>query len=292
MTLHSLTGIAKGPDSYLAFRPSGPASNPVGPAEVSPFVFNDKLYTLTAIAPSGVYSGKLRIDNDLDRPLVTITAPGMSYSVTYVEAGTLHIFGTDPAHGHVSHMTSTDLVTFNAPSVVINTPPGMGFYNTSVTKNTVTGQYVMAVEATDAGYPGIPFICRFMTSPDLVTWTMQLPWIYNNHVFVNCPTLRFNATDGKFYLLYMSISAGVHYTFIARTTDFIIWDNGTGYPDGSTVPFAPSAGEGTNNSDVDLTEYHGKLYFTYCRGDQTSWLETSTAVYNGTLSQYLQSFYP
>jgi len=146
----------------------------------------------------------------------------------------------------------------------------------------------MAVESTDAAYPGIPFVTHFLAGTSPTNWIMSAG-LYNNNNFTNCPTIRYAV--GKYYLLYMSKAVDAYFTFITRSADLTNWENGTGYPDGHTVPLAPTTTEGINNSDMDIVEFNGNVYMTFARGDQTSWLETTTAIWPGTLQQYLQSFF-
>jgi len=47
-----------------------------------------------------------------------------------------------------------------------------------------------------------------------------------------------------------------------------------------------------NNSDVDLCEYKGQVILYYSWGDQQGIEHLSQAVYEGTLEQFLKSFFP
>lgn len=285
--LHSPALLVKTQDSYLSQLAPG-NNTPTGPVESTPFVFNGQIYTITANTNSGAYAGSFRIDAGLARPLRNVSAPDMERVCVYVENGTCYAFGSSTDHSCINMMSSTDLVTWTAPVSVFATPPGMGFYNLSVDKVS-NGSYVMAVECTDQGYPGIPFITRFLTGTSLTAWSIDTTMFYNNGVFTNCPTIRY--LNGYYYLFYMSSAGGVYYTFVSRSTDLKAWVPSSGGVDGLTVPLAPLVTEGTNNSDMDLVEFNGQLFFVFARGDQTSWLEISTAVYPGTLAEYLMNFF-
>lgn len=295
MTLHSLSTLRKSALPYLTERTSI-SSPPTGPCESAPVVFLGKLWTITGNTPNGIATGTFRVDGMLDRPFSTVAAPDMERLVPFVDNGTLYVFGSSADHTQIKMLKTTDLVTWTAPVTVHAMTGGQGAYNPSICADGAGG-YAMTVEVTDPAFPTRNFVLRFLTSHDLLNWTPAPNGLLDNGSFVNCPTMRFY--DGKFYVLYMTwvqedpAAPGRHMTMIARTTDFINWDHGTGYPDGNTVPFVPTTDgmEGNNNSDVDMCEFEGKTYFTYCRGDQTSWLEVSTAVFDGTEKAFLQSFY-
>lgn len=288
--LHTLSTVTKTVDSYLSNWPIG-ATVPNGPVEGTPIVFNGKLYTIVGLSTSGAPSGLMRIDGDVMdfavRPFVS--TPDMHYISAFTHAGTVYVFGTSYDHQRVRMMMSTDLATWTAPVNVYTATSGQGFYNVSVTVDAAGTGFAMAAEVTDPAFPGVPFVVRFLTSTNLTSWTMTTG-LYNNGVFVNCPTIRY--VGGYYYMLYMTWVVDSHMTFVARSTDLVTWQNGSGYPDGATVPFVAVNTEGNNNSDVDLVEHNGKVFFLFARGNQSSWLEMTYAWFNGTMQQYFQSFFP
>ena len=289
--LHTLSTVTKTVEPYLSNWRIG-ATVPDGPVEGTPIVFNNKLYTIVGLSSSGNVTGFMRIDGDVlgeaTRPFVSI--PDMSYISAFVTGGTVYVFGSSADRQRIKMVSSTDLASWTAPVTVYTVPANFGAYNTSVTANAAGNGFVMAVEVTDPAYPSIPFVVRFLASTNLSAWTM-LPSVFNNNgTFANCPTIRY--VGGNYYMLYMSWVVDSHMTFIVRSHDLITWEPGTGYPDGATVPFVAVNTEGNNNSDVDLVEHNGKVFFLFARGNQTSWLEMTYAWFNGTMAQYFQSFYP
>lgn len=287
MPLHSPALLKKTIEPFLSYR----NGNPAGPVEASPIPWNGEVIIITGNSLNGNYQGTFRIDKGLwdDRPFVTVAAPGMQYLCAIEDGGTIHVFGTDSTHKKISRMTSTDLINWTAPVVVFTAPAGHSYYNTSVCKK-LDGTFLMAAETKDTAFPAIPFVTRFLASANLSTWAL-IPGLYNNGVFTNCPTIRQNAIDGKYYILYMSNSNGGHYTFISRSVDLLTWQISTGLADGVTIPFAPAANEGNNNSDVDMCDFNGETYFVYARGDQNAWLELATARYPATSDVFLKSFF-
>jgi hypothetical protein len=61
-------------------------------------------------------------------------------------------------------------------------------------------------------------------------------------------------------------------------------------------PFNPimeaAAGEGINNSDIDLFEYERRTYVYYATGDQATWGTVRIAMYDGPMRQFYESHFP
>ena len=51
-------------------------------------------------------------------------------------------------------------------------------------------------------------------------------------------------------------------------------------------------GEGSKNSDMDLTEIDGKTYVCYCTGGQKTWGDLKCAVYPGPMAESFESYFP
>jgi hypothetical protein len=288
MTLHSPALLKKSDQPYLTFRTSE-STAPVGPVEVELFEFKGRPWTLTAIAPSGNYSGKFRIDGGLYRPLAIIDAPDMKYPCVHVEDGIVFVYGSSEDHSRISMMRSTDLVNWTAPVVVFTATAGMGFYNTSVAKHTMSGKYRMMVETTDPSYPANHFVVHLLGATNPAEWTM-LPPVFKNDSYVNCPVVRY--VGDTLYMLYMALLEGNHTTVAARSIDHgVTWSVGFG-ADGQTAALFPSVGEGNNNSDATICEFGGETFLIYGRGNQESWLECTSAVYPGTMKQFFEQFFP
>jgi len=294
VALHTIDTLKKSLLPYLSFR------DQLGPCECSPFVHEGQLYTVTSYLrlQAGTVD-RFRIDGMLDRSIVEVDVPDLGYPNAFTKDGVVYVFGTSKDHKRITRTESTDLVNWSAPQTVFTSTNGDNLYNVSICPDP-TG-YMMAVEVTNTtDFPGQNrFVNRFMHSTDFATWT-PVPGLLDNGSFVNCPVIRFH--DGKYYVLYMTLipeteyPSGRHMTLIARSADLLTWEHGTGYPDGSTVPLAPDNAmvDGTNTSDIDMVEFEGKTYFVYARGDQFNWtwLEVSSAVFDGTEKQFLQSFFP
>ena len=73
----------------------------------------------------------------------------------------------------------------------------------------------------------------------------------------------------------------------ARSQDLASWE---------LSPFNPileaSAGEGINNSDVDLFEYEGNTYLFYATGDQATWGAVRVVQYAGPMNEFFAGHFP
>ncbi len=74
---------------------------------------------------------------------------------------------------------------------------------------------------------------------------------------------------------------------MARSKDLETWE---------LSPFNPileaGAGEGKNNSDVDILEYEGKTYLFYATGDQATWGTVRVAMFDGTERTFFENHFP
>lgn len=281
-SIHNPIKLLKSTEPYIIYMNKG---SPSGPVESTPIVFNNELFTITSNAISGNYQGTFRVDNFETKTILTVNANDMLYISAFVENDIAYAFGTSRDHTKINRILSHDLKSWTKPVTIFTAPAGKGFYNTSLTKN--NDLYVMAVETTDKARTE-SFVTDFLIGTDLMNLTLT-EFFYTNNKFTNCPTLRY--FEGYYYLWYMSEYNSQLITFISRSKDLKTWENSGGGTDKLTVPFVPSKNEGNNNSDVDLVEYRGNLFFTYAVGDQTSWLDLHTAVYPDSLKNYLSLFF-
>jgi hypothetical protein len=74
---------------------------------------------------------------------------------------------------------------------------------------------------------------------------------------------------------------------MARSVDLSDWE---------LSPYNPileaEAGEGINNSDVDILEFKGKTYLYYATGDQETWGTVRIAMFNGSEREFFERHFP
>ena len=74
---------------------------------------------------------------------------------------------------------------------------------------------------------------------------------------------------------------------LARSKDLAHWQLSSRNP-----VMEPCAGEGINNSDVDLIELCGRTYVNYFTGNQDDWGDLKWAIYDGPLREFFESRFP
>lgn len=296
--LTSLTqlGAIKSPSPCISYKSS--SGIPVGPVESTPIVWNGHVLLITGNSHSGITDGTFRIDTfDCKTNIGTIPATGFAYVNAFTNAGTLYVFGA--VNSNTIQMVSSNdpaLKIWTSPVTVLSAPGGVGFFNTSITSD--PSGFVMAIESHDPNYPE-QFVTKFARSSDLASWSLLPTAMRDVSGVTNCPWIWFNSVDGNYYVMYLNAIDNREATLISRSADLNVWQMSARI--NGHVPFVapnePVASfqvirEGNNNSDVAAIEFNGVVYFTYARGDQTSWLELSTATYQGSLNQYVTLFFP
>lgn len=276
--------------------------------ETSPIVFKGELYRFESIRPG--YHG-----NDTSKPYFHFInvktgkatpafAQGHALGSAYVEGDTVYAFGT-PGWGasSINLFISKDMVNWEEHQAL--DLPGWELFNTSVCK--ADDRYIMAFEV---GGPedvaGQRFTGRFAESKDLRTWSLlHEPAVYTKEKYSACPTIRWH--DGWFYVTYLNAIGGYRFeTNIVRSQDLAQWQDSPRNPvltfddrdkavASDRLSFAQITEIGKslnrNNSDLDFIEFEGKVVLYYSWGDQVGNEFLAKAIYNGTLVEFLTSFF-
>jgi hypothetical protein len=277
--------------------------------ETSPVVFKDRLYRFEYVRDN-YHANKTGasyfrfIDVATGKPTPAF-AKGMHLGCSFVEGNTVYAFGVDKWGGSkITMFRSKDLEKWE-DRLALHLP-GWGLYNTSVCK--ADGRYVMAIEV---GEPkevvGVPFTIFFAESKDLLTWKL-LPQecVYSKEKYTACPALRY--LDGYFYMIYLEARPGPTYeSHIVRSKDLRRWESSRlnpmlAFSDSDKAIANPkltaeqqkavAQAKNINNSDVDLCEFQGKTVIYYSWGNQQGKEFLAEAGYDGTLAEFLCSFYP
>lgn len=283
--------------------------------ESTPFVFNGRLFRLENMTPEAgsdpktPYCAIIR-DREKGEILSIIGGDCYFYSL-YQEAGTVFVIGTKlgdapyPMGETLILFESTDLIYWKRRELLTN--PGWSFFNTSLTKG--PDGYVLAVEVRDpAEYAGVPFTMFFIESKDMKHWTwMDYSKAYPKHRYIGGPWFRFSR--GYYYLIGVTELPGLRYTnYIYRTKDFETWEVGYYNPilmpdeeDRKISTYAYDFSESllhqmrtcfiSSNSDIDMCDWEGKTLITYNVGNQLGFGYLAEAEYNGSISDFLESFF-
>lgn len=197
-----------------------------------------------------------------------------SMGCAIVKDGVIHIFGHDSGN-KIIHSTLAADFTPSAPvdALLMNAPGNpFKFYNTSVTAD--ANGFRMVIETTAGVY--------FARSSDLDAWTYAGGEMMAGQ-YCGCPSIHF--IGGVHYLTWLNHDGGGRYsTKTAKSLDDCFT-----FTYGKTLLTA-NASEGTNNSDVDMIEFNGKVCGVYIDGDQTTYANLRTFTYDGSLAQMFAEF--
>ncbi|MBN2327938.1 MAG: alpha-L-fucosidase [Candidatus Omnitrophica bacterium] len=256
--------------------------------EISPIVWKDRLCHLESVRPGsgGVKSDYYLLLTDAETGAeLTRFAEGYSLACALVHDGVFYAFASrfeDNNWNDVTMFKSSDLKNWESKVVVQQEDEHL--FNSSVCAGP-TG-FVMAYESNDPTYPA--FTTKFAVSNDLENWYKKPNAMFGADRYTACPCIRY--VNGCYYVLYLEQRAPGHYyfeTFITRSKDLIEWERSVANP-----VLAPiQIDEGINASDPDLVEFQGNTYVYYAVGDQRTWMNVKRGVYNGSLQEFLESWY-
>ena len=212
---------------------------------------------------------------------------GHSFANAFVNGSELNVFaseGTDRDwFQSLYRFKSTNLTNWQRELAI----PQEGkehLFNASVCRD--DQGYLMAYESDKP----VQFCFKFARSSDLSRWEKLPGLIFTgmNNEYSACPVIRYFAP--YYYVIYLHAAIPGHtgwVSFLARSKDLATWE---------LSPFNPileaGAGEGINNSDVDLLEYEGNTYLFYATGDQATWGAVRTAQYAGPMKEFFVNHFP
>jgi hypothetical protein len=264
------------------------------PMENTPVIFHSRLLLVSNYRPGGAEAkGKdafLYIDDLQTGKEVARFGQGHSFVSAYMKGDELNVFALEfTDFGRVMNstgidrLTTTDLKNWKTEKVII--PEGTEhLFNSSVCRD--NKGYVMAYESDKP----IQFCFKFARSLDLSKWE-KIPGVTfsgEKREYSACPVIRYFAP--YYYVIYLHAPIKGHngwISYMARSKDLVAWD---------LSPFNPileaEAGEGKNNSDVDILEYQGKTYLYYATGDQETWGTVRVAMFEGTENVFFEAYFP
>jgi len=258
----------------------------VSPAmESTPVIFLGRLHLLQSVRPGrgGAKEDYYLTITDVARDEVIATfGVGFGLACAYVENDIFYVYASkwepDEEWTDIYLLESGDLKNWTT-DLVVPRASDEHLFNCSVCKD--KDGYAMAYESS--AY--VPFTVKFAESSDLRTWNKLLEMDFSRDKYAACPTLR--CVDGYYYLLYLVVGGPGYVTYIARSPDLAKWEISPLNP-----VLTPTPDEGINNSDVDLIEFSSRVYVYYATGDQQTWGNLKYATYEGTLRDFLLSYFP
>ena len=238
---------------------------------------------------------------------------GHAFVSAHIEGDTAYVFAVDNSGGiaartKIDVFWSKDLINWES-KVALETKDGVTMFNNSVCKG--PDGYYMAIEL---GGPkeiiGVGFTIVFAKSQDLINWEF-IEWgshIYTRERYSACPVLRYCDADQKFYMIYLEgLPCHRWQPYIVRTADFVQYELGVKNPvffsdeDDKIIArpekFTPEQIEfilntpNCNNSDLDMCEFNGKTIIMYSWGIQLGKEFLAYGEYDGTVNEFLMSFF-
>jgi hypothetical protein len=264
------------------------------PMENTPVFFNSSMLLVSNYRPGGADAkGKdayLYIDDLQTGKEVARFGAGHSFVSAFVNGKELNVFSLEFSDfgrimnsTGIDRMVTTDLKIWKTEKVIL--PEGEEhLFNSSVCRD--EKGYLMAYESDKP----VQFCFKFARSKDLSVWkkTDGLVFTGEKHEYSACPLIRY--IKPFYYVIYLHAATSGHtgwISYMARSGDLETWE---------LTPFNPileaEAGEGINNSDVDIIEHDGKTYLYYATGDQETWGTVRIAMFNGTEKQFYESYFP
>jgi len=231
-----------------------------------------------------------------------------SFGCCHAEGDTMYVHGTrGPGGGNfLDVFWSKDLVNWESKNV-FEFPEDVNLYNTSVCKG--PDGYVMTIEIGGSNpMVGRQFTVIFAKSQNLIDWEL-LPtdkYVYLKERYTACPSIRY--FDGWYYMVYLEgLPCHRWLPYIVRSKDLLDFELGLINPimffdDDDKIIQKPERftkeqidyitnAVDCNNSDVDFCEYNGKTVILYSWGNQYGKEFLAEAEYDGTLKEFLESFF-
>jgi hypothetical protein len=219
---------------------------------------------------------------------ITRFGKGHSFVNAFVDDDRLHVFASEGTDHHwfqsIYHFSTSDLTQWER-KLAIEKDGDEHLFNCSIVRD--DQGYVMAFESNQP----TQFCFKFARSVDLDHWKKVPQLVFageNGREYSACPVLRY--FKPYYYVIYLhAATAGRQgwVSFVARSSDLTIWELSPCNP-----ILAAEAGEGVNNSDVDLFELKSRTYLFYGTGDQATWSSLRIAMYDGPMEEFFQKCFP
>jgi pimeloyl-ACP methyl ester carboxylesterase len=277
--------------------------------ETTPIVLNGRLWRFEWVRQGAgqQYWGNLRHTNyfRFRDPATGETtadfADGHEFGSAFVEGNTVYVTGTK-GRSRVNMFASHDLKTWESWPVIND--GRYGIFNTSLCK--ANKEFVLMFEIDKpVEEAGNPFTARFAKSPDLRHWTITTAECnYSKDRYTAPHALRW--LNGWYYDFYLEAKNGYEMRLV-RSRDLIHWEPSPLNPILRASPEDKLISNATindaqrtrianavnlNNSDIDFCEWQGRLAINYSWGNQLGTEHLAEAVYDGSLEQFLNGWFP
>lgn len=261
--------------------------------ENTPVIFNSQLLlvaNLRASAPRSESESYLYIDDIKKGQEITQFGKKHAFVSAIVDGPSLNVFALDFSRSGkvwdsdgIDRFVTKDMKTWKQEKIIL--PDGEEkLFNNSVCKD--DSGFVMAYESNSP----VGFCFKFARSKDLSDWVKLKGLVYTgeNNEYSACPVIRY--FKPYYYVIYLHNPVQGHngwVPFMARSKDLVRWELTSFNPIMEAGP-----GEGSNNSDFDILEYEKRTYLYYGNGDQATWGNICVAMFDGTMKEFYESYFP
>jgi len=284
----------------------------IGPriaAEATPFVLGNRLYRVEnhprsydfpEKEPQYLYhEDEIRIRDVATNRLISVPLRDHYFGSGFVWQERFYLFagdyqGIQPWYEmkRIVMTSSSDLVNWTDPQVVIESENGENLFNTAICRG--RDKFILLYETDDARWPKFTF--RYCESSDMVHWTRIPDAIYGKDKYVGGPGLYYEG--GWYYTLYLAACEGKWATHITRSRDLVSWEDAP--KDRPFITFDPKHRPDPelhpevyeiNASDAELCEWQGKTLVYFCGGNQQGVCDLQVAEFDGTPCELLEHYF-
>lgn len=278
----------------------------VDDVETTPLIWKNKLFRCEWTGRLNNKTSYTHFVDMEDEKCIGHTADSCLFPSAYTENDRMFVYAVSNDNKELLLFWSDDLLKWESKSV-FKAPEKWTLFNTSVCKS--PDGYTMALEvAGPKEILGEPFTIVFLKSSDLYNWELLdiAEYLYDMNRYTACPVVRY--VDGMYYMIYLEEMPIHHYVpYIVRTKDLKNYELGIinpvmfyddddrkiVYPEKFTADEIDRihSSPNINNSDVDICEYNGKTIIMYSWGNQFGKEFLAMAEYDGTMEEFLKSFF-
>jgi alpha-L-fucosidase len=278
--------------------------------EVTPFVFQDRLYLLENWqkqwehpgSPDGSHfqEDEVRVRDVKAEKIVSTALTGHGLGCALAWQGRVHVFAGDWGKGdkkwgiqRVSYVSSSDLKTWTVSRNVLCADSGERLFNVSVCRG--DDRFILLAETDNPRWP--PFTFKYYESTNLTEWRLIPDALYGTNKYVGGPAVYHEG--GWYYTLYLeSLGSNRYETRITRSRDLRQWNDA---PDGRAFvtfnptqrvhPLRPAHVRESNASDAEVVYWKGTTLVYFTGGDQQLAGDLQMAEFPGTPRALFEKFF-
>ena len=289
----------------------GKLNSPLG--EITPFVFNNRLYRLENWAKMWDHPIDLANYSKMNRhhfedevsirdmetgETISKVMSGYGFAAAFVWQGKVYVYAGKHTSNRAWHIkevyltTSEDLVNWSKPKVVLTAEEQEYFYNYGVCHD--GKRFVLLAETNDPAWPSYTF--KYFESDDLVHWKRVTDAVYGRDKYVGGPALYY--AEPYYYTLYLERISNGWETRITRSKDLVTWQDApagravvTFDPKNKVHPLRGADVNENNASDAEACEWHGKTIVEFSCGDQHVAGDLQWAEFDGSMREFLEHYF-